>query len=237
MSTDHHYLFIHSDTSGQAGSGAKWFLVTNYSTTATNGMQTNDLVSGYASALGTNSNWSVSGDLNDQGGNEILSDFPIGQFDDETTRGSAYLNVVEIRAEGTYSSTVSEVLSEVSTIMASSTYLSLSDNISNIDQWSSASVNLSVLSTSSYTYTQSENSSNYPSDFASAMSGNEDYATDYWSKASNIQDDRIGAKTQVISKIATNSDDILEFIVKNSLTHDQIHKLYIQLVRDEIITQ
>lgn len=68
-------------------------------------------------------------------------------------------------------------------------------------------------------------------------SSNEDYATDYWAKATAVQADRVGSKTEVISKISSNSDDILEFIVKNALTQNQIHDLYIQLVRDEIITQ
>ena len=89
-----------------------------------------------------------------------------------------------------------------------------------------ASYNWSVVDTSGY---------NYPSDFASSMSGNEDYATDYWSKT-EFQTASVGAKDKVIEKISTNSDDILEFIVKDSLTQNQIRKLYVQLVKDGIIT-
>ena len=69
----------------------------------------------------------------------------------------------------------------------------------------------------------------------SSGSGNEDYATDYWAKT-DFQSSTPGAKDQVIDKISTNSDDILEFIVKKSLTQNQIRQLYVQLVKDEIIT-
>ncbi len=69
----------------------------------------------------------------------------------------------------------------------------------------------------------------------SGGSGNEDYATDYWSKT-DFQQATVGAKSQVISKISTNSNDILEYIVKKSLTQNQIRELYVQLVKDGIIT-
>ena len=67
------------------------------------------------------------------------------------------------------------------------------------------------------------------------MSGNEDYATDYWSKT-DFQTDTVNPKDQIIEKIATNQDDIIEFLVKNSLTPESIKRLHVQLSNDGIIT-
>ena len=123
-----------------------------------------------------------------------------------------------INNTGTYPSLIPST-SNV-TVSSSSTF-----NTSN-DSSDIASYNWSTVDTSGYSY---------PSEFASSMSGNEDYPTDYWSKT-DFQTATVGAKSQVISKIATNSNDILEFIVKKSLTQNQIRQLYVQLVKDGIIT-
>ena len=56
--------------------------------------------------------------------------------------------------------------------------------MSNVDQQSSASVNLSLLSNPTITYPQSSNTGNYPADFAGAMSGNEYDESHYWSTTS-----------------------------------------------------
>lgn len=66
-------------------------------------------------------------------------------------------------------------------------------------------------------------------------SGNEEYPTDYWSKT-DFQTNRNDFKDQVISKIATNQNDIIEFLVKNSLTPEATKRLYVQLSNDGIIT-
>lgn len=69
----------------------------------------------------------------------------------------------------------------------------------------------------------------------SGGSSNEDYPTDYWSKT-DFQINRNNFKDEVISKISTNQDDIIEFLVKNSLTPEAIKRLYVQLHNDGIIT-
>ena len=153
---------------------------------------------------------------------------------DASTTGSAHIISI-VNALKTYVNTTQSAASldaEYSNIISQSmsVFFSSTLGISNVSSgtFSSATYNWGAVDTSGYTYSDG---------FASSFSGNEDYATDYWAKASSVQTDRVGSKTQVISKIATNSDDILEFIVKNALTQNQIHDLYIQLVRDEIITQ
>lgn len=155
-------------------------------------------------------------------------------YSDASTTGTAHVTSI-INALKTYVNTTQSAASldaEYSNIISQSMSVFFSSvlGISNVSNgtFASASYNWGTIDTSGY---------NYSDGFASSLSGNEDYSTDYWSKATTVQADRIGTKTQVIGKIATNSNDILEFIVKNSLSQDQIHKLYIQLVRDEIITQ
>ena len=69
----------------------------------------------------------------------------------------------------------------------------------------------------------------------SSGSGNEDYPTDYWSKT-DFQSDTVNYKDQVISKISTNQNDIIEFLVKNSLTPEALKRLHVQLSNDGIIT-
>ena len=91
-------------------------------------------------------------------------------------------------------------------------------------EFTHASYNWSSVDTSGYTYS---------SGFASTMSGNEDYPTDYWSKA-DFQTDTVNYKDQVISKISTNQNDIIEFLVKNSLTPEAIKRLHVQLSNDGI---
>jgi len=66
-------------------------------------------------------------------------------------------------------------------------------------------------------------------------SGNEEYPTDYWSKT-DFQTNRNDFKDQVISKISTNQNDIIEFLVKNSLTPEALKRLHVQLSNDGIIT-
>lgn len=89
-----------------------------------------------------------------------------------------------------------------------------------------ASYNWSVVDTSGYTY---------PSDFASSMSGNEEYPTDYWS-LTDYQTDTVNFKDEVIAKISTNQNDIIEFLVKNALTPEAVKRLHVQLSNDGIIT-
>ena len=184
-----HYVFIHHDTANHIGTGAKWFIVAKYETTGTNGLDTNTLVNSsthsYFKALEDNRRWSTSpGDsgaiLTDQLGYPITTNFPIGEFEDAGTRGPAHLNVVEVRAEGSAASTLSELYQEITTAVAS-TSQNVTTALSNVAQQSSASVNLSVLSNPTITYPQSSNTGNYPPDFASAMSGNEYDESHFWS--------------------------------------------------------
>ena len=184
-----HYVFIHHDTANHIGTGAKWFIVANYETTGTNGLDTSTIVNSsthsYFKALEDNRRWSTSpGDsgamFTDQLGYPITSNFPIGEFEDAATRGPAHLNVVEVRAEGSASSTLSELYQEITTAVAGASQ-NVTTAMSNVDQQSSASVNLSVLSNPTITYPQSSNAGNYPPDFAAAMSGNENPETFYHS--------------------------------------------------------
>lgn len=69
----------------------------------------------------------------------------------------------------------------------------------------------------------------------SSGSGNEDYPTDYWSKT-DFQTDTTNFKDEVIEKISTNQNDIIEFLVKNSLSPEAVKRLHVQLVNDGIIT-
>ena len=68
-----------------------------------------------------------------------------------------------------------------------------------------------------------------------SSSGNEEYPTDYWSKT-DFQVNRNQFKDEVISKISTNQNDIIEFLVKNALSAQQIKRLHVQLSNDNIIT-
>ena len=129
-----------------------------------------------------------------------------------TTQGSSHL-------DAEYSSITSQSLS----VFFSST-LGIS-NVSNA-HFSLSSYNWAAVDTSGYTYSDG---------FASSISGNEDYPTDYWSKTS-FQTDTINYKDQVIEKISTNQDDIIEFLVKNSLTPEALKRLHVQLSNDGIIT-
>ena len=152
---------------------------------------------------------------------------------DATTTGVAHATSI-VNALATYVNTTQSASSldaEYSNIIAQSMSVFFSSvlGLSNVStaSFSSAVYNWNTIDTSGYTYS---------SGFAGAMSGNEDYPTDYFSKATDLQTSRVGSKTQVINKIATNQTDIVEFIVKEALTQDQIHKLYIQLKKDGIIT-
>ena len=151
---------------------------------------------------------------------------------DASTTGTAHVTSI-INALKTYvnvTQEASDLDDEYSAIIAQSMSVFFSSvlGISNVSNgtFASASYNWGTVDTSGYTYSDG---------FASALSGNEEYATDYWSKT-DFQTPTTGAKTQVISKIATNSNDILEFIVKDSLTVDQVRRLYVALVKDGIIT-
>lgn len=66
-------------------------------------------------------------------------------------------------------------------------------------------------------------------------SGNEEYPTDYWSKT-DFQSNRSTFKDDVIGVIDTNSSEILEFVVKNALTPEQVKRLHVQLSNEEIIS-
>lgn len=101
--------------------------------------------------------------------------------------------------------------------------------------WTLTNAEVELASINYDAITNASSGQGYSSGFAGLMSGNEDYPTDYWSKT-DFQTARTGMKTLVESKIATHSNDILEFIVKESLTPQQINKLYVQLKRDDIIT-
>jgi hypothetical protein len=151
MTTKHHYVFLHSSSSTEVRFDDTFFVIANYETTGTNGVQTSDLVTYYANALSDSTYYNGS-QFNDQLGNSLLSAVPIGQFSDESTRGSANLNVIEVRAEGSSSSTISELIQEVATARTGTTVSAFSTAISNIDQTSTASVNLSVLSGTSGDY-------------------------------------------------------------------------------------
>ena len=69
----------------------------------------------------------------------------------------------------------------------------------------------------------------------SSGSGNEEYPTDYWS-LTDFQSNRNTFKDEVISKISTNQNDIIEFLVKNALTPEALKRLHVQLSNDGIIT-
>ena len=69
----------------------------------------------------------------------------------------------------------------------------------------------------------------------SSGSVNEEYPTDYWS-LTDFQSNRNTFKDEVISKISTNQNDIIEFLVKNALTPEALKRLHVQLSNDGIIT-
>ena len=68
-----------------------------------------------------------------------------------------------------------------------------------------------------------------------SSSSNEDYPSDYWN-LTDFQTNTVNFKDQIIEKISSNSDDILEFLVKNALQPDAIKRLHVQLKNDGIIT-
>lgn len=151
---------------------------------------------------------------------------------DASTTGATHLTSV-VNALKTYINTTQGADSldaEYSNIISGSmsTFFGTTLGLSNITNgtFASASYNWSLQDTTGSTYSDG---------FASSMSGNEDYATDYWSKT-DFQTDTVNPKDQIIEKIATNQDDIIEFLVKNSLTPESIKRLHVQLSNDGIIT-
>ena len=170
----------------------------------------------------------------DLGGNSFV---PFAVNEDDTITSSTWVlaKYTYVDASTTGLAHLTAIHNAIATAVASSSY----DNVKDLHahnsystyesvsiEFTHASYNWSSVDTSGYTYSDG---------FASTMSGNEDYATDYWGKT-DFQTLNVGRKTKVISKISSNSDDILEFVVKESLTPQQINKLYVQLKRDEIIT-
>lgn len=182
-----------------------------------------EITSAYAS-----DNWTISGSSftpfqvslmsNVTSSNWVLAKY---SFSDLSTTGFTHLTNVHNDIVSAVSSASQTKIQNHHAHNSSTTYQGVSV------EFTHASYNWSVIDTSGYTYSDG---------FASTMSGNENYPTDYFSKATDLQSPRVGSKTQVISKIATNQADIVEFIVKNALTQDQINKLYVQLKRDDIIT-
>ena len=162
------------------------------------------------------------------------SDWIMVRYDyvDASTTGTAHVTGV-INALKTHindTQAAAHLEAEYSNIISGSmsTFFTTTLGLSNVSNgtFGKASYNWSTVDTSGY---------NYSDGFASSFSGNEDYSTDYWS-LTDFQTPTVGAKSQVISKISTNSDDILEFIVKKALTQNQIRQLYVQLLKDGIIT-
>ena len=101
--------------------------------------------------------------------------------------------------------------------------------------WTLTNAEVELASINYDAITNASSGQGYSSGFAGLMSGNEEYPTDYWSKT-DFQVNRNTFKDDVISKISTNQNDIIEFLVKNSLTPEAIKRLHVQLSNDSIIT-
>lgn len=153
-------------------------------------------------------------------------------YSDASTTGASQITSI-VNALETYVNTTqgaSSLDAEYSSIISQSMSVFFSSvlNLSNVStaSFSSATYNWGAVDTTGYTYSDG---------FASSFSGNEEYPTDYWSKT-NFQSNRSTYKDDVIDVIDTNSDEILEFVVKNALTPQQIKRLHVQLSNEEIIT-